>query len=74
MPNPNPTGRPIFWVKMTLLAVAGAASFFPTTIIIQRAIEQQKLGDTPIAPMSEKLAGLHAPKPKPKPKPKPNRA
>jgi uncharacterized membrane protein len=48
--------EPIFWVKMTLLAVAGAASFFPTTIIIQRAIEQQKLGDTPIAPMSEKLA------------------
>ena len=42
-------------MKMTLLAVAGAASFFPTTIIIQRAIEQRKLGDTPIAPMSEKL-------------------
>ena len=57
---------------MTLLAVAGAASFFPTTIIIQRAIEQQKLGDTPIAPMSEKLAGLHAPKPEPNPNP--NRA
>ena len=51
-----PTGRPIVWVKLTLLAIAGAASFFPTTVIIQRAIEQRKLGDTPIAPMSEKLA------------------
>ena len=30
--------EPIFWVKLTLLAVAGAASFFPTTIIIQRSV------------------------------------
>jgi len=52
---------------MTLLAVAGAASFFPTTIIIKRAIEQQKLGDTPIAPMSEKLAGLLSPLTPPNP-------
>ena len=43
-------------MKLTLLAIAGAASFFPTTIIVQRAVEQRKLGDAPIAPMSEKLA------------------
>lgn len=48
--------EPIFWAKITLLAVAGAASFFPTTVIIQRSIKQRELGDTPIAPMSEKLA------------------
>lgn len=48
--------EPIFWVKLTLLAVAGAASFFPTTIIIQRSLKQRSLGDTPIKPMSEELA------------------
>ena len=48
--------EPIFWLKLTLLAVAGAASFFPTTIIIQRFVEQRNLGEQPIAPMSEKLA------------------
>jgi hypothetical protein len=41
---------------LTLLAIAGAASFFPTVKIIQRSVEQRSLGDTPIAPMSEKLA------------------
>ena len=30
--------EPVFWVKLTLVAVAGAASFFPTTIIIQRSV------------------------------------
>lgn len=48
--------EPIFWVKLTLLAVAGASSFFPTIKIIQRSLEQQKSPDVPIAPMSEKLA------------------
>ena len=35
--------EPIFWVKLTLLAVAGAASFFPTTIIIQRSVSSAVL-------------------------------
>ena len=45
--------EPIFWLKMTFVAVMGAASFFPTTKIIQRAIARQK-GEG--EPMSEKLA------------------
>lgn len=48
--------EPIFWVKLLLVAVAGASSFFPTIKIIQRSVEQNQAGDTPIAPMSEKLA------------------
>ena len=48
--------EPVFWVKLTLVAVAGAASFFPTIKIIQRSVEQRQKGDEPIAPMSEKLA------------------
>ena len=71
-PTPTSPGRPIFWVKMTLLAVAGAASFFPTTIIIQRAIEQKKLGDTPIAPMSRKLFQPLKTDPNPNPNPHPH--
>ena len=46
--------EPIFWLKMVLLAVMGAASFFPTTKIIQRSIAMR--GANPPAPMSEKLA------------------
>jgi len=48
--------EPIFWLKLTLLSVAGAASFFPTIKIIQRSVEQRNKGDEPITPMSEKLA------------------
>ena len=49
--------EPIFWLKLTLLAVAGAASFFPTIKIIQRSVAQRQAGpDAPIEPMSEKLA------------------
>ena len=49
--------EPIFWLKLTLLSVAGAASFFPTIKIIQRSVAQRKAGpDAPIEPMSEKLA------------------
>ena len=48
--------EPIFWVKLLLVAVAGAASFFPTIKIIQRSVAQRNAGDVPIAPMSEKLA------------------
>jgi uncharacterized membrane protein len=42
--------EPIFWVKLWLLSVMGAASFFPTTQIIKRAV------GPPPGPMSEKLA------------------
>ena len=46
--------EPIFWLKMTLLGVVGAASFFPTTTIIKRAVEKKNNGS--IAPMSPELA------------------
>ena len=54
--------EPIFWIKMTLFAIMGSASFFPTTKIIQRAIaiknaEDGKEGASFPEPMSEKLAG-----------------
>jgi len=48
--------EPIFWLKLTLLSVAGASSFFPTIIIIQRSVAQRQQGDQPIEPMSERLA------------------
>jgi putative membrane protein len=47
--------EPLFWVKLSLLGVMGASSFFPTTTIIRRAIEKRNNGAYP--PMSEKLAG-----------------
>jgi len=47
--------EPIFWLKLTLLAVAGAASFFPTAIIIQRALRQRDAGEASIPPMSPRL-------------------
>lgn len=48
---------PIFWLKMVLVAVMGAASFFPTTKIIQRAVALRGVGGaSPPEPMSEKLA------------------
>jgi putative membrane protein len=48
--------EPLFWVKLVLAAVMAAASFFPTTIIIKRALEQQSKEGTTIAPLSEALA------------------
>ena len=48
-----PLSQPIFWVKMLLLAVMGAASFFPTTKIIQRSVAKRQ-GET-VPPMSPKL-------------------
>lgn len=45
--------NPIFWVKVNLLAIMGAASFFPTTKIIQRAVAKR---NGIFEPMSEKLA------------------
>ena len=46
--------EPIFWLKMVLVAVMGAASFFPTTKIIQRSVTLRNDGE--VAPMGEKLA------------------
>jgi putative membrane protein len=46
--------EPIFWLKICLVGIFGALSFFPTTKIIQRAIIRQKEGQFP--EMSEKLA------------------
>lgn len=45
--------EPVFWLKMFLFCVTGAASFFPTTKIIQRAVA--KRSDPTVAPMSPKL-------------------
>merc|ERR1711862_131520 len=45
--------EPIFWMKMVGVAVFGAASFFPTTKIIQRSVDQ-RVGK--FTPMSERLA------------------
>ena len=47
---------PIFWVKMLLVAVMGAASFFPTTKIIQRSVARKGPGGEGVDPMSAKLA------------------
>jgi len=46
--------EPIFWVKLTLLAIMGAASFFPTTKIIQLSVSKRDPA-TPYAPMSPRL-------------------
>jgi uncharacterized membrane protein len=45
---------PVFWVKMFLFAVMGAASFFPTTKIVQRAIAKNK-GEK-VEPLPDALA------------------
>jgi putative membrane protein len=46
--------EPVFWLKIALVGVLGATSLFPTTKIIQRALEKQKTGQYP--EMSDKLA------------------
>jgi uncharacterized membrane protein len=46
--------EPIFWIKMSLVAIYGASSFFNTTKIIQRSVDRKNNGELP--PMSEKLA------------------
>lgn len=46
--------EPVFWLKIALVGVFGALSFFPTTKIIQRSLEKNKTGSYP--EMSEKLA------------------
>lgn len=45
--------EPIFWLKITLVGVFGAASFFNTTKIIQRSVA---IRNGNFEPMSEKLA------------------
>ena len=39
--------EPIFWLKLTLLAVMGAASLFPTISIIKAAAAAKDVGGTP---------------------------
>ena len=62
--------EPIFWLKLTLLAVAGAASFFPTMIIIQRSVAQRNLNPSP----SPSPSPSPNPSPSPSPSPDPNQA
>lgn len=45
--------EPIFWMKMIAVSIFGAASFFPTTKIIQRSVDQ-RVGK--FTPMSNELA------------------
>ena len=46
--------EPIFWLKMTLFAVLGATSFFPTVTIVKRAIDIKDV-ESPGVIMSDKL-------------------
>merc|ERR1712071_697600 len=46
--------EPIFWLKITLVAIYSAVSFFNTTKIIQRSVARRN-GD--VEPMGEALAG-----------------
>ena len=53
------TGEPVFWLKIFLFSVMGAASFFPTTKIIQRAVAKKRAEDAEdderLAPFSPAL-------------------
>merc|ERR1711862_365152 len=44
---------PLFWVKISLLGVLGASSFFNTVIIVKRSIAKR---NGQLEPMGEKLA------------------
>jgi uncharacterized membrane protein len=46
--------EPIFWLKLVLLSVLGAASFFPTTKFIQLSVAKRNSA-LPYTPMSPKL-------------------
>ena len=51
--------EPIFWMKLALFSVTGAASLFPTIMIIQRAVGIKRAEEgkgEPVAPLSAKLA------------------
>ena len=47
--------EPIFWLKMSMVSVLGAASLFNTTKIIQRSVARATAGDKAIEPMSQAL-------------------
>lgn len=46
--------EPLFWLKLVLVGVWGASSFFPTITIVKRVVEQRETGNYP--PLSQKLA------------------
>eukprot|EP00537_Pseudo-nitzschia_pungens_P011137 CAMPEP_0172387704 /NCGR_PEP_ID=MMETSP1061-20121228/4971_1 /TAXON_ID=37318 /ORGANISM="Pseudo-nitzschia pungens, Strain cf. pungens" /LENGTH=332 /DNA_ID=CAMNT_0013117419 /DNA_START=34 /DNA_END=1032 /DNA_ORIENTATION=+ len=46
--------EPIFWLKIAMVGVLGAASFFNTTKIIQRSVARNT-GDKTVEPMSQEL-------------------
>ena len=46
--------EPVFWLKMAMVGVLGAASLFNTTKIIQRSVARFS-GDKQVEPMSEEL-------------------
>eukprot|EP00929_Paragymnodinium_shiwhaense_P085109 TRINITY_DN45568_c0_g1_i1.p1 TRINITY_DN45568_c0_g1~~TRINITY_DN45568_c0_g1_i1.p1 ORF type:complete len:293 (+),score=43.15 TRINITY_DN45568_c0_g1_i1:59-880(+) len=48
--------EPIFWLKLILVAVTGACSFFTTATILRRRAAQGDKSAGPVAPVSEKLA------------------
>jgi putative membrane protein len=48
--------EPVFWLKIALVGVFGALSFFPTTKIIQRSVQKQQSEDGMFPEMSEALA------------------
>jgi len=48
--------EPIFWLKVTLVAISGAASFFVTTMVVKRTVAVNEAGGAPVPPVSEKLA------------------
>lgn len=47
--------EPIFWVKLILVAVAGASSLFPTIKLFQRSNARNKESSEEFVPMSPKL-------------------
>lgn len=47
--------EPVFWLKMAMVGVLGAASLFNTTTIIQRSVSRFTTGGGSIEPMSEAL-------------------
>jgi len=51
--------EPVFWIKLVLVSVMGASSFFPTIKIIQQSVARRNAGDSSdsVAPMSPKLVG-----------------
>ena len=48
--------EPVFWLKIALVGILGALSFFPTTIIIQRAVAARQSPNGEYTEMSETLA------------------